>query len=358
MRIVHIDRQRSWTGQIKRVFDVAVAMRECGHELALIAHPGSQLAQRGREEGFDVLEVRMRGWRAYPSVLKIARFLRAKPVDVLHSHGPRDHFYTVLASRLARVKHLVRTKHNHTRLRSGYLSRLLYNKTSAVIALSEHVRENLLADGILPEDVTVIYDAIDVERFAPRAKDPAILEQHGLTGVESIVGSLSSLHRRKGTEELLRAYKHLRQLLPDESMKCVLTGKRFDQWLPLVEELRLQGEVVFTGFQTDVPAYLALLDVYVLPSREEGLGNSILEAMCMELPVVVSDAGGIPESVIPGTGVVLSDTSPEPLAAAIRELILDPAKRRALGVAGRARVLEQFADHLLFEQTDALYRSL
>ncbi len=141
-------------------------------------------------------------------------------------------------------------------------------------------------------------------------------------------------------------------------MKCVLTGKRFDQWLPLVEELRLQDEVVFTGFRTDVPAYLALLDVYVLPSREEGLGNSILEAMCMELPVVVSDAGGIPESVIPGTGVMLSDTSPEPLAAAIRELILDPAKRRALGVAGRARVLEQFADHLLFEQTDALYRSL
>jgi len=358
MRIVHIDRQRSWTGQIKRVFELSQGLRRRGHDVALIANPGSQLAERGLADAFEVLQVPMRGWRAYPSVLEIVEFLREKPVDVLHSHGPRDHLYTFLASRLAPVRHLVRTKHNHTRLRSGWLSRLLYEKTSAVITISEFVRQNLLLDKIAPDHVTTLSDAIETKRFAPSEKDPEILALHGLAGVDTIVGSVSSLHKRKGVEELLRAYKLVREKLPDQSMKCVLTGGAWEQWVPLVTELGLTDEVVFPGFQTDVPAYLAILDIYVLPSRQEGLGNSILEAMCMERPVVVSDVGGITEAVTPETGIILSDTSPPKLAEAIHSLVIDPERRRDLAEAGRARVIEHFSFDVVVDRTLEIYERL
>ncbi len=358
MRIVHIDRQRSWTGQTVRTYAIAAGMRERGHEVAFIASPDSELAKRGRAAGIDVLEVPMRGWRGYRSVLKIRSFLKARPVDVLHCHGPRDHQYAVLAANKRTVRHLVRTKHNHSHMRSGFLSRMLFNPVARVITVSEWVRQALIEDGLAPERVSTLHDAIDIDRFTPRPRDPEVLRAHGLEGVETIVGSLSSLHPRKGVEATLRAYRLVRDALPDASMRCVLVGKRFEQWQPLVAELGLEDEVVFPGYQVDQPAYLALLDVYVLPSLKEALGTSIVEAMCMERPVVVSGVGGIPEAVTEGTGVVVDDPTPENLAAEIIALVRDPERRSSLGKAARARALEHFSMQRLLDETEALYTSL
>lgn len=354
MRIVHIDRQRSWTGQINRSFNVAVGLREHGWDVALIGHPGSQLGERGRAAGFEVLTVPLRGWPIYPSILKIARFSREKPIDVLHAHGPRDHLAAALAGKLGKIGCVARTKHNHTRLRSGAFSRILFRGTP-VVTVSEFVRRRLIEDGVDGAGIRTVHTSVDTQRFAPRDRDPKLREELGIGPDEIVIGNVSSLHKRKGIEEILRAFAILAKR---PELKLILCGKNADPWRPLTKHLGLTDRVVFPGFQKDVPAYLAQLDVYVLPSREEGLGTSILEAMCLGLPVVVSNAGGIPESVVPGTGVVLEDTGPESIAAAVTALVDDPDRRRTLGEAAHERVVEAFTVENMVARMIAFYEEI
>ena len=99
MRVYHIDRQRSWTGQVAQGFNVIAGLLERGHEAAIIAHPGSKFAARARERGIEVLEYPMRGWRSYASALRIGRALRRRKVDIVHCHGSRDHNIAVVMRR-------------------------------------------------------------------------------------------------------------------------------------------------------------------------------------------------------------------------------------------------------------------
>ena len=97
MRVFHIDRQRSWTGQISRQFQTVQGLIERGHQGGFIVHPGSQLAERARGAGIEALVVPMRGWRFHTSVVQLAWMLRGRQIDVLHAHGARDHLLALFA---------------------------------------------------------------------------------------------------------------------------------------------------------------------------------------------------------------------------------------------------------------------
>ncbi len=105
----------------------------------------------------------------------------------------------------------------------------------------------------------------------------------------------------------------------------------------------MAGSITWTGHRNDVDEILAALDLYVLPSLEESLPLSVLEAMASGLAVVASAVGGIPECVTSGeTGLLVPPARSDRLAAAIVELLGDPARRRRFGDAGRRRMQEQF----------------
>ena len=358
MRVFHVDRQRSWTGQINRTSLLLHGLRERGFDVGAIVHPGAQLGVRSREAGIEVIELPMRGWRFYPSVWRLGSKLRRRGVDVLHAHGPRDHFLGVLAQRRGRVRHLVRTKHNHTALRSGPFSRWLFHRCSAIDAVSDFAAAALVKDGIAAERITTIPDGVDLDRFTPRPRDAALAAAWGMAPDDVVIGNVSSLHRRKGIEELLRAFAVLAREPGRERLRCLLVGKQTDEWRALAAQLGVADRVVLPGFHADVPAALSLLDLYVLPSHEEALGTSVLEAMACEVPVVVGDVGGLRESVAPEVGVRVPPEDVPALTGAVRSLLDAPDRAGALGRAGRVRVVERYSATAMIDQTAALYRGL
>ena len=122
----------------------------------------------------------------------------------------------------------------------------------------------------------------------------------------------------------------------------------------LAESLR--GTVVFAGQQTDVAGCLAAADIVAMPSLKEGLGVAALEAMAAERPVVASRVGGLAEVVVDGeSGLLVTPGDPAPLADAIAALIADPALRRRLAEAGRARVLARYTAARMADGTLACY---
>jgi glycosyltransferase involved in cell wall biosynthesis len=144
-------------------------------------------------------------------------------------------------------------------------------------------------------------------------------------------------------------------------------------WESLAGELGIAGRVHFVGQQADVPAWLAALDVFVLPSDWEGMPMTVLEAMAAGRPVVATSVGGTPNVVLDGaqcpsedneraldgvTGLLVPPRDPATLARAIQALLGDPVRARAMGVAGHQRVEQHFSLTAVVAQTEALYDSL
>jgi glycosyltransferase involved in cell wall biosynthesis len=169
-----------------------------------------------------------------------------------------------------------------------------------------------------------------------------------------IVGSVGRLAPEKGFDVLL----HALQQVP--GLTAVLAGKgpereRLEQ---LAAELGVADRVLMPGFVPDARTWMAMYDVFAIPSRSEGMPLTLIEAMLASRPVVVTAIGGMPDVVVDGeTGLVVPPEDPDALAEALRQLFGDGA-RAAMGARGRARATEEFSFEHMVRSYEALYEEL
>ena len=242
--------------------------------------------------------------------------------------------------------------------RRGAWTDLLYNRSvAAVVAISLDVREKLVAAGVRAERIHVIRSAVEPPAGLPGAAGRAAARaRFGIAEREVAIGVVAALERRKGHDVLLRALAGAGRALP--SFRCLFCGDGSQRGplARLAAELGIGERVRFLGEQRQVADVLAALDLFVLPSRHEGLGVAVLEAMAMALPVVASAVGGLPEAVEAGrTGLLVPPEDPAALGRAIAELASDLERARRMGSDGRARVIAEFSMERMAEDYERLY---
>jgi glycosyltransferase involved in cell wall biosynthesis len=218
-----------------------------------------------------------------------------------------------------------------------------------IVAVSEAVRQALVASGAAPGRIRVIPGGVALGPFTAVPPNAA--------AVPAVLGALGRLGREKGFDVLLGA---MSKLPPGEAR--LLLGGDGTQQEALSREIHVLGladRVTMTGLVTDVPAFLAQIGIFILPSRSEGLGLVAVEAMAAGRPVIATNVGGIPEVVVDGeTGVLVPPEDPAALAAAIHSLLADPVLAARMGQAGRRRARELFSAERMAEKTAALYEEL
>jgi glycosyltransferase involved in cell wall biosynthesis len=174
-----------------------------------------------------------------------------------------------------------------------------------------------------------------------------------------VVGNVAALTDHKDHATLLRAAARL--AARHDTVRFVIVGEGALR-APLEAQARalgLDGRVIFAGFRDDLDRLIPAFDVFCLSSHMEGLGTSLLDAMAYSRPVVATAAGGIPEAVVHDvTGLVVPVRDAEALADALHALLRDPARREALGRAGRQRFEERFTADRMIEATLRVYDEL
>jgi glycogen synthase len=254
-----------------------------------------------------------------------------------------------------------------------------YANADGVVAVSEAMKRDVQElYGVSPEPVRVIHNGIDPSEYGPR-EDPDTLRRLGVDGDAPTVLFVGRITRQKGILHLVRAIRHL-----DPGIQVVLCAGAPDtpeidaEMAALVEQARSESAARILWIREMLPreeiiTLYAHADVFVCPSVYEPFGIINLEAMACETPVVASAVGGIPEIVVAGeTGILVplaADDSgtfeprdpeafSEALAAAVNDLMADPARRQAMGEAARARVLKHFSWQAIAAETVAFYREL
>jgi glycosyltransferase involved in cell wall biosynthesis len=213
----------------------------------------------------------------------------------------------------------------------------------------------LRTDGIEPARLVVVRSGVDLEEA--RAAMPAgVRHRLGLADGALLAVHLGALVPHKDQAMLLSAAALLRERCPGLHWAIAGEGPLRGELERLRDRLSLHGRVHFLGHLEQPLGLLADADLFVMSSREEGLGTSVLDAMARGIPVASTAAGGLPEMLGAGAGLLVPVGDPSALADAVERIATQPALRQQLGERGREAVRE-FSATRMAEEVLTVYRS-
>ena len=247
-------------------------------------------------------------------------------------------------------------------VKRGPRTRWIYRRlTQRVVAVSPAVADLLRAGGVPAHRIELICDAVEPESLRPTLKPGELRQAEGLEDGRVLLLTLASLDRRKGIDVLLDALARLRERHRVESPALWIAGSgpEEDALRTQIARLGLADDVRLLGRREDAPDLLNACDLFVLPSRREGMGVAALEAMAVGKPVLASRVGGLGQAVVDHeTGWLVPPEDPEALCAALENLLGDRVRLARLGANGPAHIAESFLGSRQVLRYEELYRLL
>jgi glycosyltransferase involved in cell wall biosynthesis len=383
IKILRVIARLNMGGPALHVAYLTAGLRERGYDTTLVAgslaRGEDSMAFVADARDVEIVRIDELGREISPlrdlvATVRLARLIRRERPAILHTHtakaGTVGRVAAVLAGRHG-PPIVVHTFHGHVLrgyfgpLRSRFfrlLERWLATHTTALIAVSPQVRDDLVALGVAPrERFVVIRLGVELgERVAPAQTGRAESRRYlGIGADRFAVGWIGRMTAVKRTDDVLVAFKQLRDDGVDAVLCMVGDGPDRPQLERRAHELGVMRDTVFLGYQEDVGPFYSAFDALVLPSSNEGTPVSAIEALAAGRPVVATRVGGVPDVVQEGEdGFLVEPGATDDLAERLAQLARDPALRERMGAAGRARVLPRYAVERLVDDVDRLYRSL
>lgn len=361
---MHVSTARSWRGGENQVWLLARGLKERGHRVKVVAPPGTPLLERCAGAGIETHALNFCCEVDPIGVWRLAGVLRRERPDVLHLHDGHSVLPGQFAARLTPKGAVGVVAHRRTvfplKGRWKYQGRV-----DRIVAISAAVRDRLVADGIEPGRVAVVFSGLD---FGPLESSGAgraeFRRKLGVADSELLVAYAGALTAEKRHRDMLAAVKRADEALKGRGHRGVhlaLAGVG-DQEQALRTEVReqgLEGQVHFLGFLKDVRPLWAGSDAAFFASDAEGLCTALVEAQGAGLPAVITRAGGMVEVTADGeTGFVAGIGDVAALAAALAKLAEDPALRQRMGQAGAERVRRAFSADAMVAGVLGVYRQL
>jgi len=298
--------------------------------------------------------------------LRLASILQKRSVDVLHVRGMTMLLDSLLAARFCGNVALAFSFHGfeHAGSSIGRVRRFVYRAAIAGCddrwAVSRVAADAIASElRMAPEQFGILPNGVDTRRFAPVVDKAEVRQRLGLPLDRTIILSVGNLKPIKGHDTLLEAMRTLQ----GATALCtlVLVGKDYSKGA-LQHQARAQlpdADIRFVGRRSDPLPWYQAADVFVLPSRWEGLSNALLEAMSCGLPVVATAVGGNKDVIDHGrTGLLAKPDCPGAFGAAIRHMLVDTDHRAALARAGWAHVRHRFAAPIAVHRHGCRYTKL
>jgi glycosyltransferase involved in cell wall biosynthesis len=311
----------------------------------------------------------------------VVALLTLRVPDVLHNHMYRAEVVgtraalTLAENRLPKP-YVVSTIHS-SRIRSEddrALLRRLTPSMDRLIAVSRAIVAKLVAEGRTPAPVELIYNGVDLQRYALTEACCTLPEEYGFPEGSPLVGVVARLEPEKGHATLIEAWPLVLERVPEARLLIIGEGSQRETLEAQADGLGLLGEactpdhcvgtrqarpgakILFTGLRDDVPNVTAALDVAVLPSYREAQGLAILEAMALRRPVVATRVGGVPEMIDSGrTGLLVPPKDAAALADAIVRLLTDHPLADMVARAGHDFVRANFSVEHMVEAVSKIY---
>lgn len=385
MKILQVINVSIYGGLSLHALSVSRELRDRGHQVKVVSMLDGPLSPEFEKAGLQYELVNFSGAAARRNPMVIARAysgmkhaIESFRPDIMHTHGPRAHFFAGRAGKAVGSPVHVASIHGSyrqftvggasersslsswvRRRQFGAVDRYIGRIADRLIAVSEATARELIQDLGVPENkVSVIHNGI--EEIVVDHGDAETLRRDFAGGDDrKLVAYVGSISAHKGTHVLLEAAALVLSGRSDTSFLIIGAGPLEDELAHRAIGLGLGDSVIFTGSREDAVALMAASDMVVLPSFSEGLSLTLLEAAMMGKAIVATDVGGNQEIVKEGkTGLLTEPGDVKGFARTINSLLDDEACRLRMGAAARKLWEEEYTAPLMVDRFESLYREL
>jgi glycosyltransferase involved in cell wall biosynthesis len=357
MNIIHTEASCGWGGQEIRILEESRGLIERGHTVRVLCPPESRIFTEGPKRGVETIALPI-GRKNLKGLFALRRWLKNNRVDVINTHSSTDTWLAALACKtLRKPPPIVRTRHISSPIPNNGASHWLYAKAvKHVVTTGEALRLQVIKQtGADPARVTSVPTGIDPERFKPGDKREARIAL-GLDPDTHYIGIVATLRSWKGHLYLLEAFAQLDA--PGWKLLIVGDGPMRQRLEERTAELGLSEKVLFTGQQANPEDWLRAMDIFCLPSyANEGVPQSIIQAMLTGLPIVTTPVGAILEAVSNDiTALVVPPKDATALALAITRLLNDGVIAAQLGNAVRHIANDSFSRETMLNHMETIFQ--
>lgn len=318
-----------------------------------------------KQEGHVADELKREGIQIYRlnNLYNLFRFLKKNKIYILHTHLYRANIIGRIIGKVANVPVIVSSQRSIDGWKKFYyvlLDRITARFNDCIIANSQETKKILIKrEKIEPDRISVIYNGVDIKDYV-LGVGPTSLRTELKIGINTpVIGYVGRLHREKGVDLIPEIVSKLKQIIPKFKFIIIGEGPFKEELKKYIKKYGLTEDIILLDCRQNILDYIAIMNIVILPSREESFPQVILEAMKMAKPVVATDVGGVKELVINDlNGILISPYNPEAFVKAICRILQDKNKAYAMGEAGKKHVIENFPIDKMIKQTEQIYTKL
>jgi glycosyltransferase involved in cell wall biosynthesis len=363
LAILHTESSTGWAGQEMRIILESREMKKLGHSIIIAAQPGSGIIPAIDREKLGKELFRMNKKTFILSIIRLIRIISRYNIDIVNTHSSWDSWIASIAARISRRKPLIlRTRHLSTPVSRGILSRIVYQYLPhIVITTGNSIRTALININKFPKDKIIsVPTGVDLNVFYPRPVNMPLRKELEIYKGQKVIGIIAALRSWKGHDYLLEAIKLLIDKGRDIKLVIAGDGPKYEHLAGKASALGIKDRVLFLGYRNDIPDILSALDVVALPSyANEGVPQSILQAMAMGKPVVACNAGAISEIVQDGrTGILVEPRDPVALTNGIASLLDNNELVKTITANARGLVESKYSLKQMVDKMENIYYDL
>jgi glycosyltransferase involved in cell wall biosynthesis len=356
-RVMQVITPSHMSGAEMQLVRLTRQMQARGHQLSTVIKRGCGATAEMQRLGIDAKPLAIGGKLNALAIHVLAQHARKTRAEIIQSTLSTASWWCGWLERLSGMPTI-----GHVQ---GFTSARWHRQQSHLLAVSQAVKDDLVAQGIPAERITNLYNALDPSEFVATRDPGAIRDEFGATDDTPVIGTIAHLSEKKGHRDLFAAMPIVCRDFPQAQFWIVGQGQLRDELESTARRDGTINNVRFLGFRRDMADIMQAIDVMALPSHREPCALVYIEAALMRKPILACRAGGAPESVADGeTGLLVPVRDSQAIAAALCQLLDNRGRAHAMGHAGydRARdlfgwprfirTLEGVYDRVLDERTD------
>jgi glycosyltransferase involved in cell wall biosynthesis len=362
MKILHLSSEKTWRGGEQQIAYLVEEQMRLGHEVVVACREDSVFEKYCEDNKVTHITFRFANSFDVGTAKGLKKLHKSYQFDVIHIHSSRSHSIAILATKFGLNANLILSRRVDFPSSGNPLSNHKYNHSQIkkIICVSGKVKEII---GVTIKDkskLCVVYDGIDLKRFEGNQNAQVLHQEFDLSPETKIIANISALADHKDYitfVDTVAAFVNVHDL----PVKFFIIGEG-ECRQEIEEHIAKKGveeHIIMTGFRNDIKEIFKEIDVFLMTSKEEGLGSTVLDAFANEVPVVATAGGGIPEVVKhEETGLLAPIKSPVTLAEYVNQMLSDKELSRELTRNALRDLHHKFTKEVMTQETLECYKSV
>lgn len=359
-RVCILTTDSSWGGTEKMIYTLIQGLPKDLFSISLVTLMGDgTLTQKVNSLCERAVNLQARSSMDFRAILKLKKFLREGHFDILHTFLFHANILGRLLGKSVKIPVVISSQQSidgWRRKRHVLMDRWTSGFSDAIISVCHAAKKRLISvEKVKPEKIYVVYNGLDISEVPQRKNKDPEKEKFGISD-SLVIGMVGNFRGMKGHEIFIQAAQLLLKIRDDFHFLVVGDGKERKKYELEVHSNGLKNHFHFLGRIPNIYDALSLMDIFVLPSKWEGLPISILEAMAFKVPVIATAVGGVPEVVRSDqTGVLIPSNDPIALKDAVLKLLENPSFAQRIIEKAHQDVLDNFVQERMVSETVVIY---